>query len=253
MKASSLTLLIAAVVLFGSTAEANTPFLTTKAPVDVTLFVMSRCPDAFKCEATFADVFKSESLPAINPSLSFIGSIDQHTSSHWSTTPSIQNNSLTLTTTKTVTTTVTCKHGPLECAGNEQQLCFRNQFLSDWRTWYPFVIGMNSWEPRRIGEEGYALQIAERVLKNNEKDDEGNNGGEIKIWGTTAEDWASLEYDESVSSIEQILGADADPELGDDRGDLGVILRKFQQCFQGPEGFELLVQSVQHTIDNGVG
>ncbi|GJJ76286.1 hypothetical protein EMPS_08645 [Entomortierella parvispora] len=259
MKSALTSLLVAAVL--SSAAHANTPFAATKAPVDVTLFVMSRCPDAIRCESTFSEVFKSKSLPEINPTLSFIGALDEYTSTHWSTMPSVQSSSLTLTTTTTVTSTVTCKHGPLECAGNIQQLCFRNLFLNDWRVWYAFVIGSNSWEPRRIGEEAYALQVAERILKNLEpwsdnapQDPDPTING---IWGTKAEDWTSFPYD-ATRSVEYILQdsfADekmtpqsslTDPDPG------SPTLREFQTCFQGPQGFEFLVQSVQNTIDHGV-
>jgi len=214
---------------------------------------------------------KSKSLPEINPSLSFIGALDQQTSTYWSTTPSTQNSTLSLTTTTTVTSTVTCKHGPLECAGNIQQLCFRNLFLNDWRIWYAFVIGSNAWEPTRIGEEAYALEVADRILKNvepllNNAQYQDQDQTITDIWGTKAEDWTSLPYYETLLAgnilSDSFIGertvtpqsSTTDPDLDLGPGDLGSpTLQEFQTCFQGPEGFDLLVQSVQNTIDHGVG
>lgn len=176
-----------------------------------------------------------------------------------------------------MTTTVTCKHGPLECAGNTQQLCFRNLFLKDWKVWYAFVIGSNTWEPKRIGEENYALQTADRILNNLDVllGEGGDNLSLDDSWGTKAEDWEGLPFDDTLSSTRILARAAAaaadkrtnsknitpetsftdpeNPELETGGGGPSKILQDFQKCFQGPEGFQLLVESVQHTIDNGVG
>ncbi|KAG0028002.1 hypothetical protein BGZ81_005107 [Podila clonocystis] len=179
-------IVVSALFTLASIVQANRPLsLAQSTPVDVTLFVMSRCPDAMKCEATFAKVFAAPSLVPVNPTLSFIGSIERTVN----------------TSTTSVTTTVTCKHGPEECAGNIQQLCFQKQH-PDHRVWVPFVVGMNSWRPRRIGELQYVRDVANRI------------GGV-----------ASDEYK----------------------------LTLVEQCAQGPEGHELLVQSVQNTLDHQVG
>ncbi|KAF9313175.1 hypothetical protein BG003_005527 [Podila horticola] len=146
---------------------------------------MSRCPDAMKCEATFAKVFDTPNLAPVHPTLSFIGAIER--------TVNVSATS--------VTTTVTCKHGPEECAGNTQQLCFKKQH-PDHRVWVPFVVGMNSWQPRRIGELQYLREVASRIG-----------------------------------------GAAADEDK----------LTLVEQCAQGAEGLELLVQSVQNTLDHHVG
>lgn len=65
----------------------------------------------------------------------------------------------------------------------------------------PFVVGMNSWQPRRIGELQYVRDVASRI------------GG---------------------------VAADKDK------------LALVEQCAQGAEGQELLVQSVENTVDHQV-
>ncbi|KAG0304303.1 hypothetical protein BGZ98_005684 [Dissophora globulifera] len=172
-----------------SSVEGNTPLsVVNKTPVDVTLFVMSRCPDAVKCEAVFSKVFETENLPPVNPLLSYIGTIDRTTTID------------TVTLTATTTTSVTCKHGPLECAGNTQQLCFKKYF-PDPKVWVPFVVTMNSWVPNRIGEPEYAREVAEEIVGEGDSD----------------------------------------------------VLDQVNACGKGREGFALLVASIQHTIDHGVG
>ncbi|KAF9423758.1 hypothetical protein BGZ94_008183 [Podila epigama] len=164
------------IVALATLAQANTPLsLPQTTPVDVTLFVMSRCPDAIQCEATFARVYESPDLAPVKPVLSYIGTTDG--------------------------TTVTCKHGALECAGNTQQLCFQ-KYHPDHRVWVPFVIGMNSWQPRRIGELNYVREVAKRI------------GGEAADSG---------------------------------------LLDAIEKCAQGPEGRQLLIQSIQNTKDHNVG
>ncbi|KAI1305559.1 hypothetical protein EDD11_004944 [Mortierella claussenii] len=180
-----------------STVAANKAFsASSKAPVDVTLFVMSRCPDAVKCEGVFSKVFQAENLPTVNPSLSFIGSINRSSKTSFSTSED--------------GTTVTCKHGPLECAGNTQQLCFKKYF-PDHEIWVPFVVAMNSLAFHRIGDPEYAREIGEKVLY---------EGGQ-NIFYT---------YHEADH-----------------------LLEKVDDCSKGQEGFDLLVESIQHTIDHGVG
>ncbi|KAK3840912.1 MAG: hypothetical protein J3R72DRAFT_446632 [Linnemannia gamsii] len=209
-----------ALALMSSSADigvqANTPFIIEKSPVDITLFVMSQCPDAMKCENTFSQVFQAEGLPEINPALSYIGSIDQ-TESFTNTTFDLLT-STSATTITTEVTKVTCKHGPLECAGNTQQLCFRDVF-PDYKVWVPFVTTMNSWQPRRIGEPRYAREVAEKVLELNLKQGKGLSG---RVQG--------------VRSKEQ-----------------EALLDEVDECSGGQRGFNLLVKSVQNTLDHGVG
>ncbi|KAF9434682.1 hypothetical protein BGZ76_007630, partial [Entomortierella beljakovae] len=184
--------------------DANTSLSLNKLPVDVTLFVMSRCPDAVKCEGVFSEVFSSQSLPPVNPALSFIGLIENSTIESVSSIH-IDESTGSFISTKSITkkTTVTCKHGPLECAGNTQQLCFK-EYFPDHKVWIPFVVTMNSLEPHRIGELQYAKEVAEKILS------------------------------EGLGSIDNHL------------------LDKVSSCADSQEGFNLLVNSVQNTIDHGV-
>ncbi|KAG0346227.1 hypothetical protein BG004_002126 [Podila humilis] len=177
--------LLAVFALSGIAQAIESLAIQDKTPVDVTLFVMSRCPDAMKCEGTFAKVFDTPSLAAVNPKLSYIGSITR------TTDPS----------TTSVTTTVICKHGPEECAGNIHQLCFK-KYQPDHRIWVPVVIGMNTINPYRIGELQYVREVAKQI------------GGEAA-----------------------------------DTNKLDLI----EKCAKGSEGHELLVDSVQSTIDQQIG
>ncbi|WWC66195.1 uncharacterized protein I206_100096 [Kwoniella pini CBS 10737] len=69
--------------------------------VNVSLYVMSRCPDARICENVFESVIQKEGiLDKIDLSIGYIG------------TPN-----------KTEPLGVTCKHGQIECIGNSHQLC----------------------------------------------------------------------------------------------------------------------------------
>jgi len=70
-------------------------------PVRVDFFVMSRCPDARKCELLFSPALLKLS-PIINFTVSYIA--------YGSSPSSIQ-----------------CMHGEDECQGNRQQLCVQNQ------------------------------------------------------------------------------------------------------------------------------
>ncbi|KAG9068354.1 hypothetical protein KI688_010622 [Linnemannia hyalina] len=210
-----------ALALISSSADigvhANTPFIIEKSPVDITLFVMSRCPDAIKCESTFSQVFQAEGLPEINPTLSYIGSIDETETSK----TELDLSTTSTTTTTTVVTKVNCKHGPLECAGNTHQLCFR-EFFPDYKVWVPFVTTMNSWQPRRIGESAYAREVAERVLGLRQR---------------RVRRFLSLEEEDAEEK----------------KKELEVLLEKVDECSEGQRGFELLVKSVQNTLDHGVG
>ncbi|KAI9638194.1 uncharacterized protein MKK02DRAFT_22219 [Dioszegia hungarica] len=79
---------------------AQHPF--TPAPrVNVTLYVMSRCPDARTCEAVFEQVLGSQSVQnKVHLKMNYIAT---------------RNASEPLG--------YTCKHGALECVGNAHQLC----------------------------------------------------------------------------------------------------------------------------------
>ncbi|KAG0214207.1 hypothetical protein BGX33_002341 [Mortierella sp. NVP41] len=209
MKLTVASSLLALALISSSAVQANSPFIIEKSPVDITLFVMSRCPDAMKCESTFSQVFETEGLPEINPALSYIGSIER--TENTTTVVDSTTSSTALTTTTTSVVKVNCKHGPLECAGNTQQLCFR-EYFPDHKIWVPFVTTMNSWQPRRIGEPLYAREIAEKVFG---------------LRQSTRRPRILTQEEES-------------------------LLDKVEECSKGLHGFELLVQSVQNTLDHGV-
>ncbi|KAF9112322.1 hypothetical protein BGX27_003531 [Mortierella sp. AM989] len=170
-----------ALVSSNDAVQANTPLTISKSPVDV---------------------IQTKNLPTVNPSLSFIGSIERVTSK--SDLHKGESTELPVyTSTTTTTTKVTCKHGPLECAGNTQQLCFKKYFPNH-KIWVPFVVTMNSWEPRRIGEPKYAREVAKKIVD-------------------------SSNYDNSEQLLDSVYN-----------------------CAKSQEGFDLLVESVQNTIDHGV-
>ncbi|WVQ97627.1 hypothetical protein IAU59_004741 [Kwoniella sp. CBS 9459] len=72
--------------------------------VNVSLYVMSRCPDARLCESVFQQVLSTDGIQdKINFDVGYIGTLN-----------------------KSEPLGVTCKHGPLECLGNAHQLCLFN-------------------------------------------------------------------------------------------------------------------------------
>lgn len=81
---------------------------------------------------------------------------------------------------------------------------------------------MNSWQPRRIGEPVYAREVAERVL--------GLRQRRVRRF------LSREEGDKEEKEKEQ-----------------EALLEKVDECSKGQRGFELLIRSVQNTIDNGVG
>ncbi|ORZ28273.1 hypothetical protein BCR41DRAFT_344953 [Lobosporangium transversale] len=178
--------------------------------IEVALFVMSRCPDAVHCEGVFSQVFQTKDLPPVNPSLSYIGTIERTTTTGSTSVISSSIGAVSFTKTTTTKTTVTCKHGPMECAGNTQQLCFKKYF-PDHTIWVPFVVTMNTQNFQRIGEPQYAREIGEKVVKSHYS--------------------SSNTYDNEGKKD---------------------LLDKVDQCSSGQEGFDLLVESVEHTNHHGV-
>ena len=79
---------------------------------------------------------------------------------------------------------------------------------------------MNSWQPRRIGEPVYAREVAERVLGLRQR----------RV--------------QRFLSLEEGDGEEKEKE---------ALLEKIDECSKGQRGFELLVKSVQNTLDHGVG
>lgn len=78
---------------------------------------MSKCPDAIACESVLNDV-----LEQVGEVVDF--TVDYITTS--SSTPSKPK----------------CMHGPEECEGNKQQLCFAKEY-PHWHSWYKFILCQN--------------------------------------------------------------------------------------------------------------
>jgi len=106
--------------------------------VPVTLGVMSRCPDALLCESVFDEVFEKVGHQKVDLSLTFIGQLN---------------------TSEPVYGT-TCKHGPLECAGNVHELCAA-KYAGDSSAWWPFLHCLNHQGLELIGLEGIAVYCAQ--------------------------------------------------------------------------------------------
>ncbi|CAF5206888.1 unnamed protein product, partial [Rotaria magnacalcarata] len=99
-------LLLAAIVIFGtiilynSYSSSDSIPIVSGSPVRVDFFVMSKCPDARKCELLFTPTL-SKLSPIINFTVSYIG--------HEKKSNQFE-----------------CMHGPSECLGNKQQLCVQS-------------------------------------------------------------------------------------------------------------------------------
>ncbi|TEB30259.1 hypothetical protein FA13DRAFT_1594428, partial [Coprinellus micaceus] len=104
--------------------------------VPVQLGVMSACPDALLCESLFNEVLK-HTEDKVDLSLVYVARIDD-------SDPDFG---------------VWCKHGPVECAGNVQQLCTKK--YAPWPNWWEFVQCQNFEGRYEIGKPGVALKCAE--------------------------------------------------------------------------------------------
>ncbi|KAN0064424.1 hypothetical protein ACQY0O_002799 [Thecaphora frezii] len=131
-------------------AYAVEPLVAPQRRVNVTLGVMSRCPDALACEAIFDKVVDRVN-PKIQLAMSYIGSIDDDAAYG-----------------------VACKHGDLECLANIQQLCVQDALAPrragrDYdlspsqaqRKWWSFVQCQNYAGLGQIGSEA----LAKRCLR----------------------------------------------------------------------------------------
>ncbi|SPO31926.1 probable conserved hypothetcial protein [Ustilago trichophora] len=173
--ASSLMLLslISLLAWFSSTASASptaptlksrsqTPFLSQASPesydafaaqrVNVTLAVMSRCPDALACEAAFDKVLDRVKAKT-RLTMSYIGSLDHDKHSKYG---------------------ASCMHGDQECAGNVQQLCVQDALnpvragqdfdlspSAAQKMWWNFLQCQNFAGISKIGQE----DLAQRCLR----------------------------------------------------------------------------------------
>lgn len=101
------------------------PQLADSYEVLVELYVMSRCPDAQRCEARFAKVLSN---------LKAIARVQTHYIA------SVENR------------TVTCKHGQAECQGNIQQLCVYKHAdpRKNFDQFFAFLLCQNN-QPSLIG------------------------------------------------------------------------------------------------------
>ncbi|KAI7858859.1 hypothetical protein BDC45DRAFT_433143 [Circinella umbellata] len=109
--------------------------------VPIELFVMSKCPDKVECEEVFSQVLKQVSVP-ISLDVNYIGK------------PNISE-----------PYGIQCKHGPTECLGNIQELCFK-QIYPDIDDWFDgFTLCLNE-EYQDIGEDNdLAIKCAKRIGK----------------------------------------------------------------------------------------
>ncbi|UJR35387.1 hypothetical protein I4U23_028144 [Adineta vaga] len=95
-----LILFMGTIIIYRSYQTSDTLTIISDKPVRVEFFVMSKCPDARKCETLFApSLIKLSSI--INFTVSFIAY-------------------------ETQTNQIECMHGPDECLGNKQQLCVQS-------------------------------------------------------------------------------------------------------------------------------
>jgi hypothetical protein len=95
---------------------------------------MSQCPDAVLVEGVFDHVLKSVD-DKVDFQLTYIGHIN-HSEPDFG---------------------VTCKHGPVECAGNVQQLCAAK--YEEFSSWWLFLQCQN-YHTREIGTPDVALKCA---------------------------------------------------------------------------------------------
>lgn len=85
---------------------------------------------------------------------------------------------------------------------------------------------MNSWQPRRIGEPAYAREVAEKVL------------------GLRQRQLRRLQPHYLQNGDEEDEGKEKEQV---------TLLEKVDRCSKGQHGFDLLLKSVQNTLDHGVG
>ncbi|KAK0453618.1 hypothetical protein EV421DRAFT_1765376 [Armillaria borealis] len=107
--------------------------------VPVHLGVMSRCPDALLCESIFDKVLTRVG-GKVDLSLVYVGRLDD-------SEPDFG---------------VQCKHGPVECAGNVQQLCIAK--YATFNQWWEFVQCQNYQGKENIGKPETALKCARSAL-----------------------------------------------------------------------------------------
>lgn len=121
--------------------------------VNVTLGVMSRCPDALACEAAFDKVLDRVNAKT-RVTMSYIGTYDKHD--------------------RKSKYGVECMHGEQECDGNVQQLCVQDALEPEragqdydlspsaaQKKWWNFIQCQNFAGLSKIGDEG----LAQRCLK----------------------------------------------------------------------------------------
>ncbi|KAL9712706.1 hypothetical protein Ac2012v2_003943 [Leucoagaricus gongylophorus] len=134
---SLLPVLVAAnphIVLNDQSIIADNAFSDIKVPVQ--LGVMSKCPDALLCEATFNNVL-AQVWDKVDLSLVYIAKFNN-------SAPDFG---------------LTCLHGPEECAGNVQQLCV-NKYATQ-EQWWNFVQCQNFDGRATIGTPELALKCAD--------------------------------------------------------------------------------------------
>ncbi|GMK59144.1 hypothetical protein CspeluHIS016_0701590 [Cutaneotrichosporon spelunceum] len=187
--------------------------------VNVSLFVMSRCPDARICETVFEEVFKLDHMmDKVNLNIDYLGHID-----------------------KKAPYGVECMHGDLECAGNAHQLCLQAHVPLD--KFYPTLSCMNYANfPGAIGTIALTHKCAHTAGI-----DWWRSGVGACIEGKRAERVSRLAEREAwLTGTEVELPLVLSEEEMDEWADADALepLAK--------EAQKRLVQSVRHTIKEGV-
>jgi len=120
-------------IVFYDQTSPSRPLIDAKVPVQ--LGVMSKCPDALLCEATFNGVLEKVK-DKVDLSLVYIAKFN-------SSEPDFR---------------LSCMHGAEECAGNVQQLCVAKYSTPD--QWWNFIRCQNFEGREKIGRPDVALKCA---------------------------------------------------------------------------------------------
>ncbi|OCF37663.1 hypothetical protein I316_00790 [Kwoniella heveanensis BCC8398] len=210
----------------GGTPVSKHDIIASNDRVNVSLYVMSRCPDARLCESVFQQVLHADGiLDKINFDVGYIG------------TPN-----------KTEPLGVTCKHGPLECLGNAHQLCLFNHLsISD----YSAIVDCQNYPssfPKDIGTVESVKGCVETVGRNWEESGvgaciEGGKGQKKKKKAADKEAEDRLAEDHRRQDDVPIY--DKQTKKNKDKG-------SDPEYKLGKEARKLLKENIQATYDKGI-
>ncbi|KAI9489183.1 hypothetical protein BDB00DRAFT_845030 [Zychaea mexicana] len=134
-------LMVVALIVMGITfmtwtrhiiSDRTTDWRPLQSAVPIELFVMSKCPDKVDCEEVISKVLKQVKVP-VSLDVNYIARPNSSESLGFE-----------------------CKHGPTECLGNMQELCFKNIYpdIDDW--FHGFTLCLNE-KYADIGEDDSLL------------------------------------------------------------------------------------------------